>query len=78
MGLLLTGPKDYHSLFYRLLSVRSSPELLGKDRELILLQWKSPRATAITYASVVLFIFAARYLNVLSYLLKGVYTALGG
>jgi hypothetical protein len=48
------------------------------ERELILLQWKSPRATAITYASVVLFIFAARYLNVLSYILKGVYTALGG
>jgi len=42
-----------------------------------LLSWKNPRATGITFATVVLFIFAARYLNVLRYALKALYTILG-
>ena len=39
-------------------------------------QWKNPRATAITYAGTVLFIFVSRYLNILRYLLRGSYIAL--
>jgi hypothetical protein len=35
-----------------------------------LLSWKNPRATGIAFAASVLFIFAARYLNVLRYGLK--------
>jgi hypothetical protein len=35
-----------------------------------LLSWNNPRASAIAYLSVVLFIFAARYLDVLRYAMK--------
>lgn len=35
-----------------------------------LLSWNNPRASGIAYASIVLFIFAARYLNILRYGLK--------
>lgn len=42
-----------------------------------LLSWKNPRATAIAFASSVLFIFAARYLNVIRYIFKAVYLTLG-
>lgn len=35
-----------------------------------LLSWENPRASAIAYASVVTFIFAARYLNILRYTMK--------
>ncbi|KAI9804184.1 MAG: hypothetical protein M1825_001586 [Sarcosagium campestre] len=35
-----------------------------------LLSWENPRATAIAFTSTVLFIFAARYLNILRYLFK--------
>jgi hypothetical protein len=41
-----------------------------------LLSWKNPRATGITFAVTVLFIFAARYLNILRYVLRGLYTTL--
>jgi len=42
-----------------------------------LLSWKNPRATAITYVASVLFIFAARYLNILRYILKGSWIVFG-
>jgi len=42
-----------------------------------LLSWKNPRATGIVFLSTVLFIFGSRYLNVLRYTLKGLYTILG-
>lgn len=42
-----------------------------------LLSWKNPRATAISYLTIVLFIFAARYLHILRYVLKGLYIVLG-
>jgi len=42
-----------------------------------LLSWKNPRATGIAFASTVLFIFAARYLNILRYGLKLLYITLG-
>jgi hypothetical protein len=42
-----------------------------------LLSWKNPRATGIVFVSTVLFIFGSRYLNVLRYTLKGLYTILG-
>lgn len=42
-----------------------------------LLSWKNPRATAIAFAASVIFIFAARYLNVIRYLFKGLYLTLG-
>ncbi|ORX95964.1 Reticulon-domain-containing protein [Clohesyomyces aquaticus] len=42
-----------------------------------LLSWKNPRATAISFAVSVLFIFAARYLNVIRYIFKAVYMTLG-
>lgn len=42
-----------------------------------LLSWKNPRASAIAYASVVTFILAARYLDILRYSLKLTYFALG-
>jgi hypothetical protein len=40
-------------------------------------QWKSPRATGITFAVTIAFIFAARYLNVIRYAFKGLYMVLG-
>jgi hypothetical protein len=42
-----------------------------------LLSWKNPRATGIAFASTVLFIFAARYLNIIRYGLKLLYITLG-
>jgi len=41
-----------------------------------LLSWNSPRASGIAYASIVLFIFAARYLNILRYGFKLTYMTL--
>ena len=40
-------------------------------------QWKNPRATGITFAATILFIFAARYLNVIRYAFKALYIVLG-
>ena len=62
-------------MFYRLLSV-SLPDRFAfpyADN----LQWKNPRITAITFVATLLFIFAARYLDILRYLLKASYMALG-
>lgn len=42
-----------------------------------LLSWKNPRATAISFAVSVAFIFAARYLNVIGYIFKILYLVLG-
>ncbi|KAH8689412.1 Reticulon-domain-containing protein [Talaromyces proteolyticus] len=42
-----------------------------------LLSWERPRATAISFASVVTFILAARYLPLLQWLLKFLYVTLG-
>jgi len=43
----------------------------------LLLSWKNPRATGITFLVTILFIFAARYLNVVRYIFKGLYIVLG-
>jgi len=42
-----------------------------------LLSWKNPRATAIVFTSLLGLIFASRYLNVLRYTFKALYTVLG-
>lgn len=42
-----------------------------------LLSWKNPRASGIAYLSTVLFIFAARYLDILRYTFKVSYIVLG-
>jgi hypothetical protein len=42
-----------------------------------LLSWKNPRATGISFAAAVIFIFAARYLNVIRYIFKALYLTLG-
>lgn len=42
-----------------------------------LLSWKNPRATAISFAVSVIFIFSARYLNILRLMLKALYMVLG-
>lgn len=42
-----------------------------------LLSWENPRASGIAYATVVAFIFAARYLDVLRYIFKISYVVLG-
>ncbi|KAH7082995.1 Reticulon-domain-containing protein [Paraphoma chrysanthemicola] len=42
-----------------------------------LLSWKNPRATGIAFAATILFIFAARYLNIIRYGLKLLYLTLG-
>lgn len=42
-----------------------------------LLSWDNPRASGIAYASIVLFIFGARYLNLLRYAFKLTYVTLG-
>ncbi|KAF2036529.1 hypothetical protein EK21DRAFT_105848 [Setomelanomma holmii] len=42
-----------------------------------LLSWKNPRATGIAFAGTILFIFAARYLNIIRYGLKLLYLTLG-
>ncbi|KAF1997361.1 hypothetical protein P154DRAFT_282581 [Amniculicola lignicola CBS 123094] len=41
-----------------------------------LLSWKNPRATGISFAVIVAFIFAIRYLNVIRYIFKGTYMTL--
>jgi hypothetical protein len=42
-----------------------------------LLSWENPRASGIAFASVVLFIFAARYLDILRYAFKTTWVVLG-
>ncbi|CAG8364477.1 unnamed protein product [Penicillium salamii] len=42
-----------------------------------LLSWEQPRATAVSYASVISFIFAARYLPLLRWVFKFLYMSLG-
>ncbi|OOO08149.1 Reticulon family protein [Aspergillus oryzae] len=42
-----------------------------------LLSWEQPRATAVSFATVVTFIFAARYLPLLRWFFKFIYVALG-
>jgi hypothetical protein len=42
-----------------------------------LLSWQKPRATAISYASIVLFIIAGRYVPLARYILKATYIVLG-
>ncbi|KAF1911449.1 Reticulon-domain-containing protein [Ampelomyces quisqualis] len=42
-----------------------------------LLSWKNPRATGIAFGATILFIFAARYLNIIRYGLKLLYLTLG-
>lgn len=42
-----------------------------------LLSWQNPRATAITFVANILFIFAARYMNILSYIFKFLFIILG-
>ena len=42
-----------------------------------LLSWQNPRATGIAFASVVAFIFAARYLDILRYAFKFTWMTLG-
>ena len=42
-----------------------------------LLSWQNPRATAISYASIVLFVIIGRYVPLARYILKGLYIVLG-
>lgn len=42
------------------------------------LQWENPRASAIAFASTVIFIFLARYLHIIRYALKLTSFTLGG
>jgi len=42
-----------------------------------LLSWKNPRATAISFAAIIIFIFSARYLNIIRYALKALWVTLG-
>jgi ABC-type multidrug transport system fused ATPase/permease subunit len=42
-----------------------------------LLSWKNPRATGIAFGVTVVFIFAARYLNLIRYIFKASYMTLG-
>jgi hypothetical protein len=42
-----------------------------------LLSWQNPRATAISYASIVLFIVVGRYVPLTRYMLKALYIVLG-
>lgn len=68
---------DYHSLLYRLLSVSYllvwSQSYISADMH----QWEQPRATAVSFVSVIAFIFAARYLPLLRWFFKFTYLALG-
>ena len=43
-----------------------------------LLSWKNKRATGITFAAIIVFIFAARYLPVVRYVIKITWMSLGG
>ena len=68
---------EYHSLFYKLLTVCRADLFLAAhlvDSQ----QWQNPRATAITFAASVVFIFMARYIDILRYALKLSYIVLGG
>lgn len=67
---------DYHSFFYTLLSVSVPHPMLRVPTDI--LQWKNKRATGITFASVVAFIFACRYLPIIRYLIKCTWMVLGG
>jgi hypothetical protein len=40
-------------------------------------QWEQPRATTVSFVSVIAFIFAARYLPLLRWFFKFMYLALG-
>lgn len=40
-------------------------------------QWKNPRATGISFACSVLFIFAGRYVNIVRYIFKLLWVTLG-
>ncbi|KAF1967067.1 cell lysis protein-like protein [Bimuria novae-zelandiae CBS 107.79] len=42
-----------------------------------LLSWKNPRATALSFTSTLIFIFAARYLNLFRYILKAAWVTFG-
>lgn len=42
-----------------------------------LLSWENPRATAISYLGIVIFIFATRYVPLVRYMLKAAYMILG-
>jgi len=42
-----------------------------------LLSWKDPRATSISFLVSIAFIFAARYLNIIRYIFKGLWMILG-
>jgi hypothetical protein len=42
-----------------------------------LLSWENPRASAIAYGSIILFIFAARYLDILRYFFRLTWLTLG-
>ncbi|KAJ5623586.1 hypothetical protein N7490_012191 [Penicillium lividum] len=76
----------YHSLLYSLLSVSlARPLRCDNDRPSFLpaftdpsdQQWEQPRATAVSYASIIGFIFAARYLPLLRWAFKFLYMSLG-
>lgn len=48
------------------------------NRVLIALsQWRNPRATALSFASIVILIFSARYLNLFRYILKAAWVTFG-
>ncbi|KAK3210253.1 hypothetical protein GRF29_44g2132858 [Pseudopithomyces chartarum] len=42
-----------------------------------LLSWRNPRATALSFASIVILIFSARYLNLFRYILKAAWVTFG-
>lgn len=67
-------------MFYRLLSVSfyCPATLIICNVIPDPLQWKNPRATAISFAVCVVFIFASRYLNIIRYMFKALYIVLGG
>jgi hypothetical protein len=57
--------------------VPSTTTATGQPLTYSLLSWEQPRATAASFASVVAFIFAARYLPLLRWFFKFLYVALG-
>jgi ABC-type multidrug transport system fused ATPase/permease subunit len=74
------------SEFKDLASVRTTPEQPAATGQPLthyhslfyrLLSWKNPRATAVTFLVNVLFIFAARYVNVIRYAFKALYIVFG-
>src|SRR5947209_16699932 len=76
-GVAIDWVTDYHSFFYTLLSVRRPLEKLHCFTDPHS-QWEHPRATAITFAATIFFIFACRYLPILPWILKVTYLTLGG